>query len=160
MVVAVVVAVTVEGMVAVVAGRAARVTCDLPIRIVLNESMSSDHAVHDADVHCTVAARGSEELRRIAPELRQNCARIAQRAWSITSQREGCAETTVWYVASCTSMDATTAANDGRCEPGGAWYTSAPKTIVGTSRTREMPWAPGWTLWPPSFRLSLRRRLA
>ena len=31
----------------------------MPIRIVLNESMSSAHAVHDADVHWTVAARGA-----------------------------------------------------------------------------------------------------
>ncbi len=97
MVVAVVVAVTVEGMVAVVAGRAARVTCDLPIRIVLNESMSSDHAVHDVDVHWTVAAVGSQkncaEVRqncaRIAPELRQNCARIAL-AWTVAARGALC----------------------------------------------------------------------
>ena len=72
--------------VAVAPGRAARVTCDLPMRIVLNESMSSDHAVHDADVHWTVAARGVRELRQNCAalrELRQNCARIAPKLRSI-----------------------------------------------------------------------------
>lgn len=73
--------------VAVAPGRAARVTCDLPMRIVLNESMSSDHAVHDADVHWTVAARGVRELR-------QNCAALRELrfTWTVAARGALCSK--------------------------------------------------------------------
>ena len=53
--------------------------------------------------------------------------------FSMTSHLLSCDVTIVWYVAKCRSMLATTPAKLGRSVPGGAWYTSAPKTIVGVS---------------------------
>ena len=57
------------------------------------------------------------------------------------------------------SIEATSAAHEGRDEPGGGWYTSTPQTIVGRSFMRPRPWRPflsaAITLPPPSFRLTL-----
>ena len=58
---------------------------------------------------------------------------LASSMFSMTSHLLSCDVTIVWYVAKCRSMLATTPAKLGRSVPGGAWYTSAPKTIVGVS---------------------------
>ena len=58
---------------------------------------------------------------------------LASSMFSMTSHLLSCDVTIVWYVAKCRSMLATTPAKLGRSVPGGAWYTSAPNTIVGVS---------------------------